>query len=205
MKQLFTIPIRAAAVLALLPVLQMTADGQTGYGQRTKSPRALLPVRPHSSSHPNAISEPSARLTSLRLEGAWITSYLDDGPMLPPSLPETSLTLFHVDGGLITVMDFANPPGIYGGTEGLGEWANSGDNQFAVTTVFVYSATDAAGNGFDAGSFKQRWSVKYNEARNQLSGPYQWAWIDTDGSVLFEGAGVITLKRIGVEPMSSKW
>ena len=204
MKQLFTIPIRAAAVLALLPVLQMTADGQAVYGPGTKSPRALLPVHPRSL-QPKANTEPTPRLTSLKLEGAWITSYHDDGPMLPPTIPETSLTLFHVDGGLITVNDLANPPGFAGGTEGLGEWANSGDNQFAVTTVFVLSVVDAAGNGTDAGFFKQRWSVKYSEARDQLSGPYQWAWLDNDGTVLFEGAGVITLKRIGVEPMSSKW
>ena len=152
-----------------------------------------------------AAAEPSPRLNNLQLEGVWITTFKSDGPPLPPTPPATSLTLFHRDGGLINLQDGANPPGILGGGGGLGEWAITGDNQFAVTTMYIFASVDAMGNGTDAGYFKQRWTVKYNEAHDQLSGPFQFAAFDAKGVMLFQASGTVTLKRLGVEAMSTEW
>jgi hypothetical protein len=176
-KQLFRISIGAAGVLALLPAFQMVAAAQT-----------------------------PTRLTNLKLEGAWTTTFtLDPGqPALPPLQPATSLILFNRDGGVISMQDGPNPPTIIG-TGGLGEWAAAGDNLFAGTVLFALASVDSAGNGRDFGFFKQRWTVSYNDARDQLSGAGQFALFDAAGRMLFQASGTITMKRIGVEPVSSTW
>jgi hypothetical protein len=177
MKQLFTNSVRAAGVLALVPVFYVVAT-----------------------------AEPSTRLSNLKLEGAWTTTYTADPgqPALPPLQPATSLTLFNREGGLVTLQNAIGPPMMLV-TSGIGEWAISGDNQFAGTVLFAVASVDAAGNGHDAGFFKQRWTVSYNPTRDQVSGPYQFALLDPNGNVVFQGSGTITMKRVGVEPMANTW
>ena len=139
---------------------------------------------------PSAYAQNSAQ----QLQGSWVLTFGAD-PNVHSAQPGVGVMQFTRDGGVTELLNTIMPPGLMT-TDGLGEWARVGENQFVATVVFaVASGTPGVG---PIGFFKQHFSLRYSADRTELTASYQWALTGMDGTPFFGGEGTAILRRIGV-------
>jgi hypothetical protein len=137
--------------------------------------------------------------------GSWMGTATASTVPLPPLL--TMLT-FTRDGNVIEAHRPYLPPTIspLGSlvlSAGHGQWARTGDHQFAVTIAIIYEG--AADNPNLAGQValleKVRFQVAYDPRHDTLSGTLLDELRDPAGNLVFSGPGTFTATRIAVEPL----
>lgn len=132
------------------------------------------------------------------LSGSWLVTTTPLGG--PP--PFQGLITFDAGGGLVASAQgdilLNAPPGVPPiATAGHGAWARTGQREFLFTFRQLYYDADG---GFQGGA-KIRMAVNLNRAGNEWSGQLTVDYLDSDGNVVFSGAGTAQAIRIMVEPL----
>lgn len=121
------------------------------------------------------------------LTGAWnVTIDFQD-----PDLPTCSAPALNTrDGGVVANACAANE------SPGYGQWVRTGNSEFALTFVGLEYAPD----GTAIGTYKVRANVKLSHDSQEFNGPFR-ADVLLYGGIQFTATGIVTAKRIVVEPL----
>jgi len=142
---------------------------------------------------------------NIRLDGSWRMTVTAMNPVGLPAFD--SLMTFNIGGGLVEtrrlyLVDLGANTILE--TPGAGNWNRIGlTNTFDVTFIFLLQG--APGNPFFPGAAlgtdKIRWKATLNPRTGELVGPWKSSMTDNAGNVVFSADGILTGKRIPLEPL----
>lgn len=144
-------------------------------------------------------------LEAFRIDGSWRMTVAATNP--PGLQPFDSLMTFNVGGGLVEtrrlyLVDLG--PNTILETPGAGNWRRIGfTNNFDITFIFLLQGApgNPVLNGAPVGTDKIRWRATLNPRTGELKGPWLSTLTDNNGNVLFTASGILTGKRIPIEPI----